>query len=68
MGVLFERTPTDVSHAALLADLKQRLGALEGACDVLQQTLDRLPSPPERLRDRLTSMACRRLLGEPPTR
>lgn len=59
MSALFERNPAEPAHAALLADLQQRLGDIEGACAVLQETLDRIPDPPEELRDRLTSMACR---------
>lgn len=57
--VLFEREPGEAANAALLADLRRRLGRIDGACAVLQQSLDRLKDPPEDLRTRLTSMSCR---------
>ncbi|MCA9555619.1 MAG: tetratricopeptide repeat protein [Myxococcales bacterium] len=56
---LFERRPDDASVAALLADLRQRLGHTEEACQVLQEALDRAPDPPEDLRTRLTALSCR---------
>lgn len=55
---LYELKPDDASYAALLADLRQRLGQLDAACAVLQETLDRVPDPPEDLRERLRSMKC----------
>ncbi len=56
---LFEREPDEPSHAALLADLRRRLGKIDGACAVLQESLDKIKDPPEDLRARLTAMSCR---------
>lgn len=56
---LHEHRPEDASFAALLADLRFRLGQLDGACAVLQETLDLVPDPPEDLRERLRTLKCR---------
>lgn len=57
---LSERRPDDAALAALLADLRQRLGHTEEACAVLQEALDRATGEPaEDLRARLTRLACR---------
>lgn len=56
---LFDGRPDDPSYAALLADLRQRLGQLDGACAVLQETLDRVTDAPEELRERLRALECR---------
>jgi membrane associated rhomboid family serine protease len=56
---LHRQTPEDPAYAALLADLRKRLGQTDGACAVLQETLDRVTDPPEDLRDRLVSLGCR---------
>lgn len=58
-GELFARQPGESSYAALYADLEQRLGAIETACGVLQDALDRASDPPEELRRRLRALACR---------
>jgi membrane associated rhomboid family serine protease len=56
---LHRQSPEDASYAALLADLRKRLGQTDGACTVLQETLDRVTDPPEDLRERLVSLGCR---------
>lgn len=58
-AALHEDRPDDPAYAALLADLRQRLGQIDGACQVLQETLDRVLDPPEDLRERLRSLKCR---------
>lgn len=55
---LYEPHPEEASYAALLADLRQRLGQLDGACAVLQETLDHVSDPQEGLRERLRSLKC----------
>jgi cytochrome c-type biogenesis protein CcmH/NrfG len=50
---LHEHRPEDPAYAGLLADLRARLGQIDGACAVLQETLDLVPDPPEELRERL---------------
>lgn len=55
---LYEQRPQGAGYAALLADLRFRLGQLDGACTVLQETLDRVNDPPEDLRERLRSLKC----------
>lgn len=50
--------PKKAGYAALLADLRWRLGQLDAACAVLQETLDRASEPPEDLRERLRSLKC----------
>jgi rhomboid protease GluP len=56
---LHEDRPDEPSFAALVADLRERLGQIDGACAVLQETLDRVPNPPEDLRERLRALKCR---------
>lgn len=55
---LVRRRPEEPAFAALLADLRERLGRLDGACQVLQSTFDRLEDPPEELRERLVHLRC----------
>jgi tetratricopeptide (TPR) repeat protein len=58
-GSLHDLNPKEPSYAALLADLRLRLGQLDAACGVLQETLDRNSTePPEELRERLRSLKC----------
>jgi membrane associated rhomboid family serine protease len=56
---LHEHRPEEPSYSALLADLQQRLGQIDGACAVLQETLDLVSDPPEDLRERLRTLKCR---------
>jgi rhomboid protease GluP len=56
---LHRESPEDAGYTALLADLRQRLGQTDGACAVLQETLDRVPDPSEDLRERLVRLGCR---------
>jgi rhomboid protease GluP len=56
---LLARTPDEPTYAVLLADLRSRLGQLDSACAVLQETLDRVSDPPEHLRERLRKLRCR---------
>ncbi len=56
---LHERNPEEILYSALLADLRKRLGQTDGACMVLQETLDRVQDPPEDLRTRLRALRCR---------
>lgn len=56
--ILVQRDPEEPAFAALLADLRQGLGRLESACQVLQATFDRLEVPPEELRQRLVELRC----------
>lgn len=55
---LYELRPDEAGYAALLADLRLRLGQVDGACAVLQETLDRVVDPPEDLRERLRALKC----------
>jgi membrane associated rhomboid family serine protease len=56
---LHEHRPEEPSYSALLADLQLRLGQVDGACAVLQETLDLVSDPPEDLRERLRTLKCR---------
>jgi membrane associated rhomboid family serine protease len=56
---LHHHRPEEPSYAALLADLELRLGQVDGACAVLQETLDLVADPPEDLRERLRALKCR---------
>jgi rhomboid protease GluP len=56
---LFEKSPEEPSYATLLADLRGKLGQIDSACAVLQETLDRSADPPEELRERLRTLRCR---------
>ncbi len=56
---LHRQSPEDPAYAGLLADLRNRLGQIDGACAVLQETLDRVSDPPEDLRERLVRLGCR---------
>lgn len=56
---LFERESGEPAYAGLLADLRRRLGQIDGACAVLQESLDHIKNPPDDLRSRLTEMSCR---------
>jgi membrane associated rhomboid family serine protease/cytochrome c-type biogenesis protein CcmH/NrfG len=56
---LHRKNPEDPGYATLLADLEKRLGQIDEACDVLQETLDRVSDPPEDLRERLRDLGCR---------
>lgn len=56
---LHTKNPEDPGYATLVADLRKRLGQIDGACSVLQETLDRITDPPEDLRERLRSLRCR---------
>jgi len=58
--MLWERERDEPALAALVADLRQRLGRIEGACDVLLATFDRLEQPPEELRRRVVELRCLR--------
>jgi len=55
---LHERRPADVAVASLLADLRERLGQIDGARAVLQGTLDRTPGAAE-LREQLMRLEAR---------
>jgi membrane associated rhomboid family serine protease len=55
---LYELRPEEAGYAALLADLRLRLGQVDGACAVLQESLDRISDPPEDLRERLRALKC----------
>lgn len=57
-SLLVAREPDEPTFAALLADLRQRLGRQESACQVLQATFDRLERPPEELRQRMVDLRC----------
>lgn len=59
-GRLWAQEPEEPALAALLADLRVRLGRIEGACDVLLATFDRLEQPPEELRRRVVELRCLR--------
>jgi tetratricopeptide (TPR) repeat protein len=56
---LHEHRPEEPTYSALLADLQLRLGQVDGACAVLQETLDLISDPPEDLRERLRTLKCR---------
>lgn len=56
---LLGRAPGEASYAVLLADLRSRLGQLDSACAVLQETMDQSSDPPEYLRERLRALRCR---------
>ena len=56
---LHRSRPADPGYSALLADLRRRLGQIDGACAVVQETLDLVPDPPDDLRERLKSLGCR---------
>lgn len=55
---LHERQPADTAVAALVADLRERLGQIDGARSVLQATLDRSPGASE-LREQLMRLEAR---------
>ncbi|NJK88047.1 MAG: rhomboid family intramembrane serine protease [Myxococcales bacterium] len=57
---LWRRDPDEPAIAALLADLRERLGQREAACEVLLATFDRLDQPPEALRERVVELRCLR--------
>ena len=57
---LWAREMDEPALAALLADLRVRLGRIESACDVLLATFDRLEQPPEELRRRVVELRCLR--------
>ena len=56
---LNRRYPEDATYAGLLADIRQRLGQMDSACAVLQQTLDRTSDPSDDLRARIRALRCR---------
>ena len=56
---LYHARPDEPAVVALLADLRQRLGQLDAACEVLQEALDHLTEPPDALRERLRDLRCR---------
>lgn len=57
---LWRAQPEEAAYAVLVAELRKRMGQVEGACAALQETLDRATDPPEDLRERLRALACRR--------
>lgn len=57
---LWRHQPEEAAYAVLVAELRKRMGRVEGACAALQETLDRATDPPEDLRERLRALACRR--------
>lgn len=59
---LWASRPEEPAYAALVADLRKRLGRIDGACDVLQETLDLVAEPPEDLREHLRKLSCRTAL------
>jgi tetratricopeptide (TPR) repeat protein len=59
---LWASRPEEPAYAALVADLRKRLGRIEGACNVLQETLDLVDEPPEDLREHLRALSCRTAL------
>lgn len=56
--LLFEREPSEPAYAALLADLRRRLGEIEAACETLQTALDSMVEVPAPLRDRVIALRC----------
>ncbi len=56
---LHRRYPEQTAYAALLADLRQRLGQMDEACVVLQETLDRTSASADDLRARIRTLRCR---------
>lgn len=61
---LHERKPDDIAIAALLSDLRERLGQIDGARAVLVETLDRSPEATE-LRERLIRLDGRQRPSRP---
>lgn len=55
---LWRREPDEPALAALAADLRQRQGRIEGACEILLSTFDRLEQPPDELRERVVELRC----------
>lgn len=55
---LWTREPEEPALAGLLADLRQRLGDRQGACDALMTTFDLLDRPPDELRSKVVELRC----------
>jgi membrane associated rhomboid family serine protease/cytochrome c-type biogenesis protein CcmH/NrfG len=55
---LLARDPREPAFAALVADLRTRLGMRDEACEALQETFDRLERPPQALRNRVIDLRC----------